>query len=278
MRGRALATGGLLLVLGLAEAACLPFARQPDGVHVLVFNIHAGKDAKGRDNLSEVAHLVRTTKSDLVLLQEVDRGTARSGGVDQLKVLSDATGREGAFGRTLDYDGGQYGIAALSRRGFSHAETRPLPVRPVQTRAGGSHEPRGAQVLVASTRHGSLLAFNTHLDASGDDAYRLQEVEMLLQYVRARIAANAPVVVGGDFNAEPESPVIKRMLAAGLRDVWAECGRGDGFTYPSAQPVKRIDYLFVNAPLRCTRALVVQSETSDHKALLVTLTGVRVKP
>jgi len=42
---------------------------------VLVYNIHAGKDAAGVPNLERVVALVKSTKADIVLLQEVDKGT-----------------------------------------------------------------------------------------------------------------------------------------------------------------------------------------------------------
>jgi len=237
----------------------------------MVFNIHAGKDANGRDNLLDVAQLVRTTSPDIVLLQEVDRGTNRSGKVDQLQALIDATEYHGIFGRSLDYDGGAYGIAALSRDGFVFSETVPLAVLPVQARAGGSHEPRVALVASAQTPSGRLQMVNTHLDASADESYRLQEAEGVLNAVRPRASIRTPVVAGGDFNAEPASAVVRKLLAAGLRDAWTECGQGDGFTYPADQPTKRIDYLFLTGSLRCTAAQVIDTRISDHRPLLVTL-------
>jgi hypothetical protein len=124
----------------LLTACSLPFVKKDDTVRVLVYNIHAGRDAAGTPNLNDVAALVRTLSADVVLLQEVDRGTKRSGGVDQLQVLMDRTDFGGVFGRARsDYDGGLYGIAALARDGFGCQETVPLQVTPVQTRAGGSH-------------------------------------------------------------------------------------------------------------------------------------------
>ena len=114
---------------------------------VLVFNIHAGKDASSRVNLEEIAALIRTADADVVLLQEVDRGTKRSGHVDQLRILGDLTGYSTAFGRSLDYDGGEYGIAALARQRISHSTTEPLPIQPPQARAGGSYEPRAALTI-----------------------------------------------------------------------------------------------------------------------------------
>lgn len=262
------------LLLGAAFAsACVPFVRKDTSLRVMVFNIHAGKDAAGKDNIAALAALIRSTGAGLVLLQEVDRGTNRSGKVDQLDALTRATQFGGVFGKSLDYDGGQYGIAALARRGFVFNETIDLPVSPAQTRARGSHEPRAALLASAITRWGRLQLLTTHLDASAQDTYRLQEAPLVLNIVRGRASAETPVAVGGDFNAEPGSPVIRKLLEGGLRDAWTECGRGDGLTYPADQPRKRIDYLFLTGTLRCTAAEVLDTQISDHRPLLVTLAG-----
>lgn len=240
---------------------------------MLVYNIHAGKDAAQRPNLDEVAALIRSTAADIVLLQEVDRGTRRSGGVDQLQALIDSTGFAGAFGRTLDYDGGQYGLAALSRRGFGYQETVPLPVSPVQARAGGSHEPRGALITVAHTDLGGWQAITTHLDASTGDEYRQQEINRLRDILIARRATGMPLVLGGDMNATPDSAIVKTLIGFGLRDSWTECGVGDGLTYPADKPVKRIDYLFLMDALQCTDARVIETTISDHRPLIATVTS-----
>jgi endonuclease/exonuclease/phosphatase family metal-dependent hydrolase len=55
-------------------------------------------------------------------------------------------------------------------------------------------------------------------------------------------------------------------------DAWAAGGaaRGDGLTYPADAPRKRIDYIF-HAPserTRTRRAWVVESDASDHRALV----------
>lgn len=262
----------LAAAVALGTAACVPFAQGPTSLNVLVFNIHAGKDAAGQGNLQAISDLVRSIGPDVVLIQEVDRGTKRSGNVDQLQVLMDGTGYAGVFGRSLDYDGGRYGIAALSREGFVFDQTLPLPVEPAQQRAGGSHEARTALVTVARTVLGNLQAITTHIDASATDEYRLQEVQQLLLPIRARLALDRPVLVGGDFNAEPGSAVIRTLRDAGLRDAWAECGQGDGFTYPADTPRKRIDYVFLTGSLRCTAARVIDTKISDHRPLLVTVT------
>jgi endonuclease/exonuclease/phosphatase family metal-dependent hydrolase len=255
----------------MMTACALPFVEEDRSVRVMVYNIHAGKDASGRPNLDEVARLVLAHDADVVLLQEVDRGTRRSGGVDQLRTLMEATEFPGAFGRTLDYDGGEYGIAALSRGGFGYEDTVPLRVVPPPARAGGSREPRGALVTIVYTRLGRWQAVTTHLDASASDDYRRQEADRLEEIVRARRAVGLPLMLGGDMNATPDSAVIKKVLGFGLRDAWTECGSGDGFTFPAAKPVRRIDYLFLTGTLRCTNAQVLDTQASDHRPLLVTV-------
>src|SRR5687768_3077444 len=216
-----------ITLIAVLLTACATTAPEP--LNVLVYNIHAGKDAAGVDNLERVADLVRSTGADLVLLQEVDRHTTRSGNVDQLAVLTRLTGMHGVFGKSLDYQGGEYGIAILSRWPISNETVIPLRIDPPQPRAGGSLEPRIAFVVVTKT----LRIANTHMDASRDDHYRLQEVPQVL-------AAGRDAFIGGDFNATPDSAVHAEVIRAGLRDAWSECGRGDGMTYPATPPQKRI--------------------------------------
>jgi endonuclease/exonuclease/phosphatase family metal-dependent hydrolase len=255
----------------LASSGGASAQRPRPSIRVLVFNVHAGKDAGGGRNMDGVAALVRSSNADIVLLQEVDRGTRRSGNVDQLQVLEDLTKYSAVFGRSLDYDGGQYGIAALARQRIEQSATEPLPIQPPQARAGGSYEPRVALTFATSTSLGALLVLNTHLDASSDEHYRVQESAHILAMLK-RMAVKRLFVAGGDFNAEPGSATYEQVVSGGLKDAWRECGKGDGFTYPAVKPVKRIDYLFLARDLRCTSAEVIDTRVSDHRPLLVTLT------
>jgi len=257
-------------VVALLLAACVRPASAPPTreIRLLVYNIHAGKDAAGVDNLDRVANLVREVGADVALLQEVDRGTRRSGGVDQPAVLARGTGFSVAFGKTLDYDGGEYGIAILSRWPIAGQHLARLPVDPPQQRAGGSYEPRGAQRVILRAPGGSLALVNTHLDASRDDHYRRQEILTILSIARD---LGAGALVGGDFNSTPDSEVQGAVRAGGLRDAWLECGRGNGLTYPADTPTKRIDYLYLTGTARCSSAVVLPTTASDHRPLLVTV-------
>ena len=271
-----LASIALVAMLGVAYGCTAPHVspattpRSAD-VRVLVYNIHAGRDAAGSDNMVAVAELVRNTEADLVLLQEVDQGTRRSGNVDQPAVLAARTGFHVAFGSALDYDGGKYGVAILSRWPILRDTLIHLPVTPAQQRAGGSHEPRGALRATVAGPKGVITVINTHLDPSGDDRWRRQEADSIASLVAQARRTNQLVIAGGDFNSTPESAVQRALRGSGLRDSWMECASGDGFSYPADRPAKRIDYLFLTGEIRCSSARVIDTPSSDHRPVLVEL-------
>lgn len=78
------------------------------------YNIYHGGYAEY--DMSRIASNITENDIDVVGLQEVDIGTKRCGGRDILKELSEAAGyRYYAFFKTIDFGGGDYGIAVLSR-------------------------------------------------------------------------------------------------------------------------------------------------------------------
>src|SRR5689334_21755730 len=105
-------------------------ANNPAAIRVLAYNIHHGE---GRDREIDVPRLSRVMASvqpDLVALQEVDVGTARVGGVNQIAELSRLMGMYAQFGKAMDYMGGDYGVAVLSRWPFLKTASQALPSTP----------------------------------------------------------------------------------------------------------------------------------------------------
>jgi endonuclease/exonuclease/phosphatase family metal-dependent hydrolase len=269
VRSLPLVLAPLLALLGCASAGRSAEGQPADTVRVIVYNIHAGKDAAGADNLQGIVALIRETRADLVLLQEVDRHTRRSGGVDQPAVLAARSGFHVAFGSALDYDGGKYGVATLSRWPIAFDTLYRLPVDPPQERAGGSREPRGLLRSDITSPYGTILVFNTHIDASREDTWRQQEARVIVSTVADARRSRPLVLLGGDMNSTPESAVQQIVRRPGLRDAFAECGSGLGLTYPADSAVKRIDYLYLTGAMRCARAEVRGTRVSDHRPLLV---------
>jgi endonuclease/exonuclease/phosphatase family metal-dependent hydrolase len=117
--------------------------------------------------------------------------------------------------------------------------------------------------------YGVMSVFNTHIDASREDTWRRQEAAVIVSAITATRTVRPLVFLGGDMNSTPESAVQQMVRDARLRDAFAECGRGSGLTYPADSAVKRIDYLYLTAMARCSRAEVWATQASDHRPLVV---------
>lgn len=231
-------------------------------LRVMTYNIHVGVGMDKKLDLARVASVINAQHPDLVGLQEVDRGVTRTQRIDEIAELAKLTGMDYAFAFNLRYQGGQYGVAILSR----------LPIKATDHRLYQNTreaERRGfirAEVLV----NGRTLNFvTTHLDYQYDDG-RLFEAQQLLSALKD---VAAPLVVVGDFNDIPAGHAYQLMRYQ-FGDAWVE-GRGtdEGFSYPTDKPAKRIDYIFFRATdrVRTKRAWIVKTEASDHVPVVADL-------
>jgi endonuclease/exonuclease/phosphatase family metal-dependent hydrolase len=196
----------LASVLLLPEAPPAPVHGAAVTIRVLTYNIHHAEGRDGRIDLARIAAVVQSAGADLVALQEVDRGMARTGGVDQVAELARLLGMHAEFGRAIDLQGGSYGLAVLSRWPIESAENRPLPFSP-------DHEPRIAlTVRLRAGRHGPWLRFtNTHLDNTREPNDRLTQAEALNALLPA--VPSEPTLLAGDFNSRPGTDVFQALQA-----------------------------------------------------------------
>jgi len=250
------------LWLGLAVTAAAPVGRS-EPFRVMTYNIHHGEGADGQLDLARIAAVIRQEEADVVALQEVDKGVARTQRRDLPAELAALTGMTCLFTNNFAYQGGEYGNAVLARFPVVRwTNTHLRMLRP--------NEQRGVLQAVLRVADRPLLLLNTHIDYHRDDAERLQNVaefkELLGRY------PDLPVVFCGDFNDGPESRTYAAM-AERFEDVWLTAGRGSGLTITSTRPAKRIDYVWISkgAPLRVRRAWVTQTLASDHLPLTVEL-------
>jgi endonuclease/exonuclease/phosphatase family metal-dependent hydrolase len=251
----------------LAACATTPGAPAAATLRVVTYNIFAGNDLERRSNLTRVAALIDSLGADVVLLQEVDRRTARSGDVDQASVLADLAGMRFVFGRAMDYDGGEYGIAVLTRWPVVASRVVPLEaVLPDELAARGA-EPRALLHVVVRAPGGDVHVLNTHVDHRAHAFARHPQLFTLLAYVADSVPRGVPVVFGGDLNAPPDAAEV-RALGLAFDDAWTACGTGDGHTFRSDRPTRRIDYVLL-ARASCTSAEVIDTTLSDHRPVVV---------
>lgn len=234
-----------------------------------------------REVLAALADQIRDIDPDIIALQEVDLGQRRSGRLDQTAVLADLLGWDGhrfaatyagpvvglrrrprrsaLTGRADDVLGPLRALLGAGPAGFGNALLTRLPVRAwrvarlgrgpaVLTRRGGGRalDPRSYALSTSTMRNmiaaqidpadgaggaGGLAVASTHL------ATRTGTAAAQLAAAWAALAAlPGPHVLAGDLNLHAEL-LAPLGIARGL---------GEGATYPSGAPARRIDHILTD--------------------------------
>ena len=234
-----------------------------------------------REVLAALADQIRDIDPDVIALQEVDLGQRRSGRLDQTAVLADLLGWDGhrfaatyagpvvglrrrprrsaLTGRADDVLGPLRALLGAGPAGFGNALLTRLPVRAwrvarlgrgpaVLTRRGGGRalDPRSYALSTSTMRNmiaaqidpvdgaggaGGLAVASTHL------ATRTGTAAAQLAAAWAALAAlPGPHALAGDLNLHAEL-----LAPLGIaRDL------GEGPTYPSGAPARRIDHILTD--------------------------------
>lgn len=234
-----------------------------------------------REVLAALADQIRDIDPDVIALQEVDLGQRRSGRLDQTAVLADLLGWDGhrfaatyagpvvglrrrprrsaLTGRADDVLGPLRALLGAGPAGFGNALLTRLPVRAwrvarlgrgpaVLTRRGGGRalDPRSYALSTSTMRNmiaaqidpvdgaggaGGLAVASTHL------ATRTGTAAAQLAAAWAALAAlPGPHSLAGDLNLHAEL-----LAPLGIaRDL------GEGPTYPSGAPARRIDHILTD--------------------------------
>jgi len=163
---------------------------------------------------------------DVLLLNEMDLGMARSGNLHTTRALAEALDLNYAYGvEFLELTGGDaeererfpgenewgyHGNAILSRLPFQEVRLIRFPgigkwYRHFEKRLGGR------MALLAKVDCGcGLLLDCVHLESGREEAEaaRLEQITMLAEQLNSW---KTPVILGGDFNTVPRSPVLSKL-------------------------------------------------------------------
>ena len=245
-------------LLALCVAGCQGERKQDaaETFRVMTYNIHHGAGMDGKVDLERIADLIKHEQADIVALQEVDKGVARTARRDCPAELAALTGMSCVFSNNFDYQGGEYGNAVLTRFPIKRWTNRHYKML-------GPGEQRGLLQVVLEVQGRELVFLDTHLDARGDAAERLLSATELAAGVR--LYRGRPMILCGDFNDTPGSRTHQK-IAQTFADTWLVAGKGDGFTIPAEKPRKRIDYIWTSKEpaIQALKIWVPESEASDH--------------
>jgi endonuclease/exonuclease/phosphatase family metal-dependent hydrolase len=225
-----------------------PSAGRRRPLRVATWNIQAALSAPP----DEIAAELQSMKADVMGLQEVDFRVRRSGFTDQPQTLATALAAHYVFAASIKWDGGDYGLAVVSRWPLVAVQRHRLD----QTEYG---EPRIVLEVTVCAHGRPLRIFNHHAAIGGHS--RHSGLTRLRELVAPHLGGG--VVVLGDFNERPTGAGLRLLLDAGLVDAGAEQNAntaGGG----------RIDYVLLDPPLakRLRSTQVWPTRKSDHHALI----------
>ncbi len=259
------------IIVALAAAACASLHTTPDQppLRVMSYNIQYG----GGPHIDSIIGVVRSIHPDVVGLQEVDvHWSQRSDFIDQARRMADALGMQMRFAPIYavpDSSGGpprQFGVAVLSRYPITAFANHPLMRLSTQEENPTPRQQPGLLEVTIDLDGTPLSVFNTHLDYRRDPAVRRQQVAEIV----ARIGKpKSPTLLLGDLNAPPDAAELQPLYTI-LHDSWPDSA-GPGFTIPSDNPVRRIDYVLISGGIVVRNAFVPATTASDHRPMVVDL-------
>lgn len=252
----------VITLLALFILSFSSLAAQDVRLRVVTYNIHHAQGTDKRVDIKRISDLLDSCKVNLAALQEVDRGVERTGKIDILKLISAQTGMNMAFGKNIDFQGGDYGNAILS--GFRIDTLKNLHYK--MMREG---EQRGLLQAMVAVNGEKIVFMTTHTGDKNTEPEKLENADEIINALKNY--NGLPVILCGDFNDRPEGKMHEKLKEY-FTDLWEVLGKGPGYSFPSGNPDRRIDYIYISKEalkkLRPVSIQVLHSEASDHLPLM----------
>lgn len=230
-------------------------------MRIMTYNIQHGRDhhTPDRDNilLSQIADVIRELDPVFCTLNEVRNEGKLPDYTNQAKAIGDALGWHHYFAEAIRFDGDNpYGNAIVSKYPIVEAETILIP-DPAVKKYDGYYETRCVLKAVLDMEGKPFTVFTAHFGLNPDEAENA--VNTVLTEVRK---CNTPFCLQGDFNLQPDSPLLRPIFEE-LVDT-ACAGFGPMFTFSSDDPFEKIDYIFVSKDVNVLSADAPVVIASDH--------------
>jgi len=192
----------------------------------------------------------RSLDADVLALQELDRGSARSLFRDQPTVIARHLGMDVATAPARRTPVGGWQCNAICARGV----VGDVAVVELPRRAG--HERRVALLATVRTPGLTVSVACTHLQHRGGAA-----PEQLAFLLHALDERPAPRLLAGDLNLEP--PAVEPLLGA-----HGYTAAPSGPTSPARAPRRRIDWIAATSDLELAHVMVPEPVVSDHRPVV----------
>jgi endonuclease/exonuclease/phosphatase family metal-dependent hydrolase len=208
---------------------------------IVTYNVHRCVGMDRRLDVGRVADVIGSLEPDIVALQELDVGRARTGGVDQAHEIALRLDMTFHFNAAVRVEEERYGDAILTSYPERLVKAGPLPGL-VPTLG---LEPRGALWIAVDIGGVEVQVLNAHLGLAPTEQ-QLQAAALAGPDWLGHEDCGAPAILLGDFNATRTS-VVYRTLTARMSDARRLAPtRRSSSTFPSRLPFLRIDHMFVS--------------------------------
>ena len=235
---------------------------------LITYNVHRCVGMDRKLDLDRVAGVIAEFEPDIVCLQELDVGRARTGGVDQAAEIASKLAMSVHFHPAMRVEAELYGDAILTHLPEHLVKTDALP-----SVAGiPGLEPRGALWTRIGVAGQWVNVLNTHLGLVPREQRR-QATALVGRDWLGRRDCTGPTILTGDFNATSITRPY-RILAGRLDDAQRRLDLKPSVkTFPSSFPAIRIDHAFVSPEIRVTQVRSSFSPlarmASDHLPLIL---------
>ncbi|CAN5299203.1 endonuclease/exonuclease/phosphatase family protein [soil metagenome] len=235
---------------------------------LLTYNVHRCVGTDRRLDVDRIVGVIAEHEPDIVCLQELDVGRARTGHVDQAEAIAQGLSMSFHFNAAMTVEAEEYGDALLTRFPERLVRKGGLPAM----RGIPGNEPRGAIWAAIQVGDATLNVINTHLGLVPHEQ-RLQAAALLGKDWLGHADCTGPTILTGDFNATSMTRPYQ-ALCRRLEDCQRQLDmRPTVKTFPSGFPAIRIDHGFVSPHIRATRVFAPFSPlarvASDHLPLII---------
>ncbi len=253
----------------------LPAEPRPSRLlRVMTYNVHGCVGVDAKLSPARIARVIARHQPDVVALQEIDVGRARSGSVDQAQIIADLLRMKFHFYPAFEIGDEKYGLAVLSHFPMRVVKSGKLPGLPELP----GLEPRGAQWLEMECDGHGVQIVNTHFGLRTRE--RRQQVAAILgEKWLGQLGEDDPLIICGDLNALPSS-FVHREICTRFRDVQTIVAEHRPMrTLYGRYPLGRIDHIFISSHFEAHRVEVPRTTltrvASDHLPLF---TELKIRP
>ncbi|MGD9605051.1 MAG: endonuclease/exonuclease/phosphatase family protein [Bacilli bacterium] len=225
-------------------------------INFMTFNIQHCKNYMTKEiDIDIMVKTIKDCHGDIIGLNEVFGASETE--PSQAEMIAKALGYHYYFGQAILYHGRPYGNAIISKYPITKVETIMIP-DPIKN----DIEFFESRCFIKALFHSlNFTLFTSHFGLAKGE--KINAVNTLLLLMKNE---TNPLVFMGDLNMEPNDAILQPLFSHLVNTL-----PSNEPTFPSINPNKKIDYIFVSKEIDVLKATIPNIVASDHFPLLAML-------